>query len=148
MLTRRQSFPPPVPLTRSASLAIILPILFGIALLIAALCTLRWYMMRSIATLSGDPADGSVRAHDLEMSAAALSIGGDMMMPLPLYERYGNGRGGAGSEVTLVEGERRHEIEQQVVLEVPPPAYHAEVGGAQGHDVGEMGKCMNAERCA
>jgi len=104
--------------------------------------------MRGILTSSESPADGRTRAHVLEMSAAALSIGGDMMMPMPVYEQYGNGRGRSGSEVTLVEVERRKENEQQGVLALPPPAYHIGAAGEHGHEMGDMGKRMNAERCA
>ena len=105
-------------------------------------------MMRRTNTSSDDPADGRPRAHDIEMSAAALSIGGDMMMPLPLYEQYGNGRRRAGSEVTLVEMERREGNEQQGVPQLPPPAYHIDAEGEHGHEVDDVGKRMNAERCA
>lgn len=104
--------------------------------------------MRGVNTSPDGSPDGNSRAHDLEMSAAALSIGGDMMMPLPMYEGYGNGREMAGSEVTLVGVERREENEQQAVLELPPPAYHVDAGAEQRRDVGNMGKNMNAERCA
>jgi len=104
--------------------------------------------MRSINTSSNEPANGRSRAHDLEMSAAALSIGGDMMMSLPVYEQYRNGRGRAGSEVTLVEVERTEENEEQGVLTLPPPAYHVNAGSEHEHEVDDIGKQMNAERCA
>ena len=104
--------------------------------------------MRSMNTSSEGPADGRSRAHDVEMSAAALSFGGDMMMPLPVNEPCGTGKGRTGSELTLVEVERREENEQHGVLVVPPPAYHFGAGGEHGHEVDDMGKRMNAERCA
>jgi len=70
-----------------------------------------------------------------------------MMMPLPLYEQYSNGRGRAGSEVTVVGVVQREGNEQQEVLALPPPAYHVDAGGEQSCDVGDMAKRMDTERC-
>lgn len=71
-----------------------------------------------------------------------------MMMPMPVYEQFATGRGTAGSEVTLVGVERREGNEQQGVLALPPPAYHVGAGSEQRCDADDLGKRMNAERCA
>jgi hypothetical protein len=97
-------------------------------------------------------ADGKAVPNDLELAGATMEMRDAVVMPLPVYERGEEEGGRVGSEITLVGQEivqvRREGTGRQEEVAVPPPAYHAGAGGEQRGDVGEMGKRMNAERCA